>query len=92
MLCCFLLSTTSEMSGTAEQSSTKEDYTADKAIDGVRTPTISSGYCAVTQKLLNSWWMMDMGACKTIHDVSIFSMASDYHHSTYNNSNPIIVR
>jgi len=48
-------------------------YTADKAVDGNITGSVSSGTCAHTTNRFNSWWKVDLGRPYLLTGIKIYN-------------------
>ncbi|XP_070577193.1 uncharacterized protein [Ptychodera flava] len=55
----------------AEQSSTKSVYKASRAVDGNKNSDLRAGFCSSTLKEFEPWLMVDLGATRNIHQVTI---------------------
>ncbi|KAM5180829.1 fucolectin-5-like [Mantella aurantiaca] len=64
-------------SGQASQVGTLSTFTANKAFDGSKDLDATHGFCAHTNKVMNSWWRLDMGESLKIEIVVVWGRTDD---------------
>jgi len=65
------------LSGTASQSSTQNDRTADRAIDGDTDNIIGNGSVSNTNNELTPWWQVELDSVSQLSQINLFNRAGN---------------